>query len=93
MKVKVRVQVLFLSIINYYAGEEEDEYENTLGDLGADGTEHIDRNMWAPEEKQENDEVRLQCCFIIRLWPIMNHYSYQLSAAAVRGARWRKFRV
>ena len=40
------------------AGEEED-YEKEMGDLAAEDAEQIDRNMWAPEEpqKQEEEEV------------------------------------
>lgn len=42
----------------FTAGEEED-YEKEMGDLAADNAEQIDRNMWAPEEseKQEEEEV------------------------------------
>ena len=39
------------------AGEEEAEYDKEMGQLGEDDPEHIDRNMWVPEEEQDDNEV------------------------------------
>lgn len=37
--------------------EEEEDYEKEMGDLGQENSDQVDRNMWAPEEEQQ-EEVR-----------------------------------
>jgi len=46
-------------LLTLLTAEEEEDYEKEMGDLAAEDAEQIDRNMWAPEEpqKQEEEEV------------------------------------
>ena len=47
----------YVSCICVCAGEEEQEdYEKEKGELGREDAEHIDRNMWAPEEEEEQQK-------------------------------------
>lgn len=41
-----------------YAGEEEEDYDKEMGKLGKENQEQIDWNMWAPEQDQQQEEVR-----------------------------------
>ena len=38
------------------AGEDEEDFEKEMGEVG-DSRDQIDRNMWAPEDQQQHDEV------------------------------------
>ena len=37
--------------------EEEEDYEKEMGDLGQGNSDQVDRNMWAPEDEQQQKEV------------------------------------
>ena len=42
----------------------EEGYENEMGDLGTRSSEEIDRNMWAPNEECEQEQVLQTRCFV-----------------------------
>ena len=39
------------------AGEEGEELDKEMGELGMDNPEEIERNLWVPEEDQDETEV------------------------------------
>ena len=39
-----------------FAAEDED-LDKQMGELGSEEPEHLDRNMWAPEEDEEEEKV------------------------------------
>ena len=41
--------------------EKEEDYDKEMGELGNENDEQIDRNLWAPEEQQEQSENEVQC--------------------------------
>ena len=42
----------------------EDE-DNQMGDLGSDPTDQLDRNMWAPEEKDTTEVITYVIIFFL----------------------------
>ncbi len=50
----------FLSVVCVCGIGEED---HQMGDLGSDQTDQLDRNMWAPEEKDSTEVNCLCCCY------------------------------
>ena len=42
--------------------EGEEDYEKEMGDLGQGNSDQVDRNMWAPEDEEEQKEV---CMYIL----------------------------
>ena len=66
--------------------KEEEDLDKGMGDLEGDSPEQIDRNMWLPEEDQNETEVHYG-----RI--ITRSDSYVIVAPEIRGDTWWQCRV